>query len=418
MHGMKEMLAVARRLAASVGRIGADPADSDEVRLQKALLVGASVMFILAGLLWGGVYIAFDERLAGSLPISYSAFTLLNILVLGLTHSYRLFRFIQLLLTLALPFFLQITLGGFVNSSAVILWSLICPLGALLFGERRHAAWWFLAFIGLLIVTSVVQPGLRLENNLPAMLILGFFVANIGTVSAIAFVLLYYFVGQEEKFMRLLRIEQQKSEHLLQNVLPAEIAAVLKDSHETIADAYESVSILFADIVGFTPLTRELSPTEMIRLLNELFTCFDSLVEKYGLEKIRTIGDSYMVVAGAPRAREDHAQAIARLALEMRTYIEGFRHGDRRIEFRIGISSGPVIAGVIGRQKFHYDVWGDVVNMASRMESTGVPGRIQITPDTYELVMEEFVCEPRGKIEVKGRGEMETWFLTGERATP
>jgi guanylate cyclase len=292
---------------AVIRRVGAEAGDSEEARLQKTLLVGASLMFILAGLLWGSIYVAFNEPLAGAVPISYALFSSLSILLFGLTHRYRLYRFSQLLLILLLPFLLQLALGGFVNSSA----------------------------------------------------------------------------------------------------------AILKDKDETIAEHYDSVSILFADIVGFTALSDELSPTEMVDLLNEVFSRFDALVTKYNLEKIRTIGDNYMVVSGAPRPRPDHAQALACLALEMRAYIEEYQRIDRRLSFRIGIGSGPVVGGVIGRQKFHYDVWGDAVNMASRMESQGVPGKIQITRDTYELLKDACICLPRGKVSVKGKGEMETWFLEG-----
>jgi adenylate cyclase len=399
------------RLMALIRRVGAETGDSEDTRLQKTLLVSASLMFILAGLLWGSIYIVFDEPLAGAVPTSYALFSSLSILLFGLTHRYRLFLFSQLLLILLLPFLLQMALGGFVNSSAAILWSLISPFGALLIGQHRQAPLWFLAFLGLVVVSGLMQPDVHPTNNLPQWLVNIFFVANIGTVSAIAFILLHYFVGQEARFLRLLRLEQEKSERLLQNVLPKEIAAILKDKDETIAENYDSVSILFADMVGFTALYDEISPTEMVDLLNEVFSRFDSLVTKYNLEKIRTIGDNYMVVSGAPRPRLDHAQVLARLALEMRAYVEENRHNGRRLSFRIGIGSGPVVGGVIGRQKFHYDVWGDAVNMASRMESQGVPGKIQITRDTYELLKDECICVPRGKISVKGKGEMATWFL-------
>ncbi len=396
-----------------IRHIGAEAADSEDARLQKTLLIGASLMLIMMGLLWGGIYIAFDEPLAGTVPITYAVVSSLSILLFGLTHRYRLFRVSQLLLILVLPFLLHLALGGFVNSSAAILWSLICPFGALLFGQRQHALWWFLAFLGLVIISGVMQPDAHPTNNLPPWLVISFFIANIGTVSAVAFILLHYFIGQESRFLELLRVEQKKSKNLLQNVLPKEIAAILKDKNETIAEHYDSVSILFADIVGFTTLSNEMSPTEMVDLLNEVFSRFDALVTKYNLEKIRTIGDNYMVVSGAPRPRPDHAQTLARLALDMRAYVEECQRNGRRLSFRIGIGSGPVIGGVIGRQKFHYDVWGDAVNMASRMESQGVPGKIQITQETYKLLKDVCICLPRGRVSVKGKGEMATWFLEG-----
>lgn len=400
----------------NIARIGADPADSDDVRLQKALMVGGALMFIGAGALWGLMYLAFGEWLAGSIPLSYAAISLGSVLLFARTRRYRFFRFSQLLLILLLPFLLMVALGGFINSSAVILWSFICPLGALIFDEPRHAPRWFLAFLGLVVLSGLLQPYVRLTNNLSPLLVVIFFVLNIGAVTAIAFTLLYTFVQQKNDFLGLLRVEQAKSENLLLNILPKEIAAILKNEDRTIAEHFDGASILFADMVGFTPLTAQMAPGEMVDLLNEVFSHFDSLVDKYGLEKIRTIGDSYMVAAGVPRPRPDHAQALAKMALDVQAYMHTHPSCvSRNLDFRIGINSGPVVAGVIGRKKFIYDLWGDAVNTASRMESHGTPGKIQITRATYELVRDQFECEPRGTVAVKGKGEMETWYLTGLR---
>lgn len=405
-----------RRLLSLIARIGAGPADSDDVRVQKALLTGGSLMFILAGALWGVAYILLGEPLAGLIPFSYAVISCLSVALFALTRRYRFFRSSQLMLILLLPFLLQVALGGFVNSSAVVLWSLICPFGALLFDEPRHAPRWFLAYLALVVISGVIQPYIRLANTLSPGVMLFFFVANIGSVSAIAFVLLYSFVRQKNMALRLLRVEQEKSENLLLNILPGEIAAILKNENRTIADHFDSASVLFADMVNFTAMTASMAPQEMVDLLNEVFSYFDSLVEKYGVEKIRTIGDSYMVAAGVPRQRGDHAQVLARMALDIQAYLHGNPSCVRKgLDFRIGINSGPVVAGVIGRKKFIYDLWGDAVNTASRMESHGVPGKIQITQETYQLIKEDFICEPRGKVIVKGKGEMETWYLVGMR---
>lgn len=210
--------------------------------------------------------------------------------------------------------------------------------------------------------------------------------------------------------------ERAESERLLLNILPEVIAERLKTGPGVIADQFDSVSILFADIVGFTPLSERLSAHEVVVWLNDVYSAFDSFVQKMGLEKIRTIGDNYMVASGVPTPRDDHATAITRLALDMQDHIAGLPPiGDRAIEFRVGINSGPVVGGVIGTHKFQYDIWGDAVNTASRMESHGLPGRIQVTADTYELIKDEFVCESRGTIDVKGKGEMKTWFVEGPR---
>jgi adenylate cyclase len=402
---------------AILSKIGRSIDDAQDIRLQKSLLVLGSIMFILAGALWGIAYFFFGEPLAGVIPLSYALISLASLLIFSFTHRYRFFRGSQLVLILFLPFFLMLALGGFINSSAVILWSFICPMGALLFSDFRQAPRWLFAYLGLVVLSGLLQGYDLFTNPLPPILVTVFFVLNIGTVPAIAFVLMHYFVGQKELAYHLLGDERERSEGLLLNVLPREIADRLKNGERTIADHYESASILFADLVGFTPLSNLLSPNEMVELLNEIYSHFDSLIEKYGLEKIRTIGDNYMVASGVPRPREDHAQALARLALEMNSYISSLAPvSDHKLSFRLGINSGPVIAGVIGHKKFAYDVWGDTVNTASRMESQGVPGKIQITEATYQLLKNDFDCDLQGPVMVKGKGEMKTWFLVGSKA--
>ncbi|HEX9330375.1 MAG TPA: adenylate/guanylate cyclase domain-containing protein [Anaerolineales bacterium] len=386
-------------------RIGADPNDDDDIRLQKSLLVVCAFPFVFAGLAWGIMYFFFHEPLAGAIPFSYGIFSLLSILHFARTRQYRFFRFSQLSLILLLPFLLMVALGGFINGSAVVLWALISPLGALLFDEPRRALRWFLAFVVLVILSGFLQPYVRLANHLSPTLVIFFFVINLFGVSSIVFLMVSYFVGQKNMF-------QQKSESLLLNILPREIAAILKNESRTIADQYDEASVLFADMVGFTPLSAELPPVEMVELLNEAFSFFDSLLDKYGVEKIRTIGDSYMVASGVPKGRSDHAQALVHMALEMRDFIaEHIFHNGRQVSFRIGVNSGSMIAGVIGKRKFVYDVWGDAVNIASRMESHGMGGRIQITRATYQLIQDEFICEPRGTVNVKGKGDMEVWLV-------
>ena len=232
----------------------------------------------------------------------------------------------------------------------------------------------------------------------------------------IVFTLLALFAQQRRDAVNALRSEQAKSENLLLNILPRSIAEQLKAQTQPIADQFSSASILFADVVDFTPWSERRSPAEVVGVLDQLFSHFDTLAERYGLEKIKTIGDCYMVAAGVPTPRPDHARAIALMALDM---LDAMRASDEvgqfGLELRVGINSGPVVAGVIGRKRFLYDLWGDAVNTASRMESHGTSGRIQITRATYELLADEFQCEPRGTIAVKGKGEMEAWYLVGRR---
>ncbi len=397
-----------RNWFAYLGRYGAEPGDSQELRLQKTLLLASSLMLGILAVIWGLVYLSFSEPLAAAIPLLYACLSTISIAIYVARHRYQLFRSSQLLLSLLLPFFLMIALGGIVNSSAVVLWSLMSPLGALLFANRRRALYWFIAYLVLVFFGVALGPIISDANSLPRAVVTLFFGLNIGGVSAVTFVLLQNFMSQKDEALELLRAEQAKSEGLLLNVLPAQIAEVLKDGVHTIADQCDEVSVLFADVVGFTPLSESLPPQEVVALLDEAFTYFDSLVAEYGVEKIRTIGDNYMVAAGVPIARPDHAQVLTRIALKMNSFVTS---SNPPLRFRLGINSGPAIAGVIGTAKFHYDLWGDMVNTASRMESHGQPGKIQITQATYERIADQFVCRPRGLIEVKGKGKMPTWFV-------
>jgi class 3 adenylate cyclase len=213
-----------------------------------------------------------------------------------------------------------------------------------------------------------------------------------------------------QKTARRLAIEQQKSEKLLLNILPQPIAQRLKQKSEAIADSFSDVTVLFADIVGFTQLSTTMSPSKLVSLLNGIFSAFDQLCEQHGLEKIKTIGDAYMVVGGLPTARKDHAKAVVDFALDMQRALANFNADTgESFRIRIGINSGPVVAGVIGTKKFIYDLWGDTVNIASRMESHGTPGSIQITESTFQHIKDQFQIEALGKIAVKGRGEMITY---------
>ncbi len=222
---------------------------------------------------------------------------------------------------------------------------------------------------------------------------------------------------QEQAYLDQLRIEREKSERLLLNVLPKSIADRLKQGESTIADSFPDATVLFADLGDFTKMSSHVPATELVQMLNEIFSKFDWLAELHHLEKIKTIGDAYMAVGGLPTPRPDHAEAVAEMALDMQKVVSRMNTGDgRKFELRIGISSGPVVAGIIGSKKFIYDLWGDTVNIASRMESLGQLGAIQVSAATYEHLKDKYAFERRGKIEVKGKGKMTTFFLTGRKS--
>ena len=221
---------------------------------------------------------------------------------------------------------------------------------------------------------------------------------------------------QEQAYLSELQAERAKSDRLLLNVLPTAIADRLKQGERTIVDSFREATVVFADIVGFTSFSAGIAPSRTVQLLNDLFSGFDKLAETYELEKIKTIGDSYMVVGGIPTPTPEHAERCAWMALDM---LEVLKHFNRRnslsLDIRVGINSGPVVAGIIGTRKFSYDLWGDTVNVASRMESQSLPGMIQVSPSTHALLVDKFILEERGQIDVKSRGFMSTYRLVGRK---
>ncbi len=261
-------------------------------------------------------------------------------------------------------------------------------------------------------VVPLLPGGLRLETA-----ILPFFFVLAGTAVGVSAAHHRSLVHRREFDTQAdLEEERGRSEKLLANILPESIVERLKRSQVSLAEGFAEVTILFADIVGFTRLASQISPEALVELLNAVFSEFDDLVDELGLEKIKTIGDAYMVVGGLPVPREDHAEAVAELALRMQEAIGRHRLPDgSAIRIRAGINSGPVVAGVIGHRKFIYDLWGDAVNTASRMESHGEPGLVQVTEATFHRLKDAFDLEERGLIHVKGKGEMRTYFLRGRR---
>jgi len=400
-------------LAVRLLAIGADATDTPDEQARKSLLVAICVMVWPAGIVWGFLYVIFEEPVAALFPWAYAVLSVVCLAVFARTRSFRFLRVAELLLILVTPALLTVALGGLVESSGVVLWSLLAPIGAVVFEGPTHAWRWFAGFLALLVGTIALAPLVRPDGaDLPEGAVLAFAGLNIGTVSAVAFALLVSFARQRE-------LARQRVESLLLNILPDEIAQRLQAERQAIADHHDAASILFADVVDFTPLSSRLGPRELVGLLDRLFSAFDDLADRYGVEKIKTIGDCYMVAAGVPTPRVDHAHALAEMAFEMRERArESFPASGEELQLRIGISSGPVVAGVIGRRRFLYDLWGDTVNMASRMESHGAPGMIQITRSTYELLRDEYETEPRGLVPVKGKGEIETWQLVRRRPQP
>jgi len=271
-------------------------------------------------------------------------------------------------------------------------------------GHRR----WSLLVAGLFVAAGIGVGYQILAPHQPALQVLGDVTRDIVLFAAVLL------LGEAVRTRRALQREEERSERLLLNVLPAPIATRLKQHEDVIADGFPEVTVLFADLVDFTRRSQRSSPQQIVQVLDELFSTFDQLTRRHGLEKIKTIGDAYMVAGGLPEPRPDHAQAVADLALTMQVEVaRRIDTGGQPLQARIGIDTGPVVAGVIGADKFRYDLWGDTVNTASRMETTGVPGCIQVTERTYRRLRDGYRFERRGVVAVKGKGEMVTWFLIG-----
>jgi len=408
--------AVVTAAGARIARIGADPADDDEQRLRKTLLVFIALLILPISVTWWLLYLYFGSW-TGWLAFVYFVISIGSILLFARNRDETLFLRVQLLSILLLPTISMIWLGGVLPAGGVGLWAILAPLGALVFRGVGSGVRWYVAFLAIFIGCGVAGSFVS-TSPVPEWFSALMLVLNVALGGSIVFTLLALFARQRQEALAALRVEQDKAETLLLNILPRSIADKLKTETKTIADSFSSASILFADVVDFTPLSQRLPAADVVGMLDRLFSHFDSLADRHALEKIKTIGDCYMVAAGVPTPRADHAHAIARMALDMRDAMrDAAAVGDLGLELRIGINSGPVVAGVIGRKRFLYDLWGDAVNTASRMESHGAPGQIQLTRATYELLKDDFVCEPRGRLDIKGKGAMETWYLVAAKGS-
>lgn len=398
-------------LSTIVSRFAFNAEDSSSVRSEKNTIFLIALSCSVAGLVWGAAYaVILGSELATVFPFVFTMVVGGALLLSHLTKNHYYAVYAQTISIILITGLIQWSIGGLFDSGIVMVWAAIGPLGALLFFTPRKALPFFVLYFFVLIVT-VGFDGYFSENALEVSDTFRriFFGMNLGVSSLVIFIFSGYFVSTALQ-------ERTKADRLLLNVLPAEIAETLKESEHTIADHYESVSVLFADVVGSTPLFADLEPTEVVDWLNEVFSVLDEIVDRHGLEKLRTMGDGYMVGSGVPRTRDDHSRALVACALDMIEALKSLptRNG-KRMTFRFGINSGPVVAGVIGKSKFHYDLWGDTVNVASRMESHSEESRLHVSQSTYELIKDEFECVSRGVSEIKGKGEMETWFVEGHR---
>ncbi len=403
-----------------ISQIGADPADSDEMRLRRGVGVTSVVLGgVPLGAGYGLLFLALDQPIAGAVMLSNASLMLLGVLGFSRSRNFPFYNVYWLLITNVMAAGTSLSLGGFLRDGLFTFWGILVPIIAAITNTPRQALAWFALFALEIVGMLAMDPWLRAGNAIPARTIAVLSAVNLVSFAGFVLAVVILFVLRQRVLLDLVNDEKRRSDALLLNILPREIAEQLRGERRLIAERYAEVSVLFADIVGFTPLSTTMPPLALVELLNDVFSYFDALVDEYGLEKIKTIGDCYMVAAGAPRRRPDHAHVLARMALRIQAEMQTRSFGQGvRLAFRIGINSGPVVAGVIGSKKFIYDLWGDAVNTASRMESHGSAGAIQITEATYQRIAADFACEPRGTVEVKGKGAMPVWFVTAEHASP
>lgn len=392
-----------------------------EDKLHRDLLIFACAFMNLAVVLWLAIYWLMGLHFSANVPISYQLVSVASLLHFFKTRNFAIFRFVQLSLFLFVPFMMQWSIGSSVTASGVMLWALLAPIGALVVSGWRDSVPWFIAYMLMTVISGFFDYylGTGGSGDVPMKTIGFFFALNFAAMSAIIYFLVRHFVMESDKIKsqldqqhQLLAEEQKKSERVLFNVLPSNIAERLKNHEGLIADGHADVTVMFADLVNFTQLTESLSPEQMVSLLNTIFSSFDELSEKYGVEKIKTIGDAYMVVGGLGRSRSSYTRDVANMALEMRDYLASHPDLSRyQLGIHTGIATGPVVAGVIGTKRFLYDLWGDTVNIASRLTDEAVKGAIQVDKTTYNRIRHDFEFAPPATIHVKGKGEMTMYRL-------
>jgi adenylate cyclase len=370
------------------------------------------------------LYWQLGPRFSATIPFVFQLLLAGNLAIYIKSRNFEVFRSIQLGLFLFMPFFAQWAIGNFITASGISLWGLLAPIGAIVIIGTRDSLAWFTAYLFLTALSGffdyyladmLVPP----DKMVPIRTSVVFFGLNFAGVSTITYLLLRYSAierAKTEKMLEeahvMLKSEQERSERLLLNILPPPVADRLKHSDQTIADGFADVTVMFADIVNFTRVAEGLTPQAVFSMLNRIFSTFDELAEKHGLEKIKTIGDAYMVAGGLNTESIDFTAAIASMALDMQHVLHhDFNINQQHLEIRIGIGTGPVVAGVVGKKKFIYDLWGDTVNIASRITSEGKPGAIYVDEMTYQRLKASFEFNAPALLHLKGKGEMMVYPL-------
>ena len=403
---------------------GIDPEDSEELKLSKSLLMFAVGLMNVAPVIWLAIYWGTGVPLSTSIPLGYQIVSTASLAIYLHNKNFELFSVSQLALFLFVPFVIQWTIGSFVAASGVVLWGLLAPIGAVLCLGARQSAPWFFAYIVMIAMSGFFDYHLtemKPQAPVPPQTSALFFALNFIVMSTLVYMLISFSQQEKEKIRdRLsdsnekLRLAQEQSERLLLNILPGPIAERLKNEDGIIADGFADITVMFADIVNFTQIAEGMSPNQIFAMLNQVFSCFDELADRHRLEKIKTIGDAYMVAGGLNDDKMNYSDAIADMALDMRDVLS-HEFAKMRLEIRMGIGTGPVVAGVVGKKKFIYDLWGDTVNIASRITNESVPGAVQVDLTTYRRLRQRYDFGPPRTIYLKGKGDMMVYELLGRK---
>lgn len=383
----------------------------------RTLALTIIVLITLLDFTYNLAFYLFGGRFTWLTTVLYFLASTANLLVFKAKGNFRRFRNIQITLTILLPLVAQITHGGFTGGSGVVLAAFLAPLGTLMFAQIKTARYTFFAYLLALLLAGVWEYFARPDpNNLPPEVHLMFFEFNFAFTAAVAYFLMEGFLKNKASLLRLVQSEHEMADRLLLNIFPEETARELKEKGSVKAKNYPAATVMFTDFVGFSAFARTLSAEALVEQLDFYFSAFDDIMCKHGLEKIKTIGDSYMCAGGIPTPRPDHAVAVLNAALEIRRFVM-----DQRLQkleqlgypfdIRIGIHTGPVMAGVVGSSKMAYDIWGETVNIAARMEQNCEPDHINISEATYAHVRESFDCAYRGRFPAKHVGEIDMYFV-------
>jgi class 3 adenylate cyclase len=413
--------------ASLLGRLASgivDDSDNEELRLRKTILLFASGATAIAAFVWLGIYWLMGLKLPTTIPFLYQVLTALILGIYLKTRNFDFYRMAQLALFLFAPFVIQWSIGSFVNSSGIVLLALLAPVGAMVVYGPRESIPWFAAYVVLTILSGLFDYYLAdgTLSGVPMRTVAVFFVLNFTILSSIVYLLLRYFVMTKDMFQAdlsrqhvLLREAQEQSEQLLNTILPPKIAQRLK-RQDTIADGHPDVTVMFADIVNFTRMAEEENPKEVVAFLNTVFRRFDELAEKHGVDKIKTIGDAYMVAGGLSGEGSQYVDSVVDMALDMlRLAAIDEEMKKYNVAFHIGVATGPVFAGVIGAKRFTYDLWGDTVNIASRITAEATANMILVDSMTYRRLRQRYRFDEGREVTVKGKGSMTIYQLTGKR---